>query len=74
MAEHSIEVNHGKFKITAEFTCEDCGDEVHKFGDHDGLSVCFTCRHIREHPDMPEHIKQLLRGEPDTSEVKRRDP
>lgn len=61
--EHSIEVGNGPFKITAEFICEDCGDDVHKFGEHDGLSVCATCRYIREHPDMPEHIKALLRGD-----------
>lgn len=52
-----------------EFTCTDCGVPTFVFGDHDGVPVCATCRYIREHPDMPEHAKRLLRGEPDTSEI-----
>jgi hypothetical protein len=68
-----------------EFICEDCKDNVSKFGDHDGLAVCQVCRYIRTVPDMPEDIKRLLRGHPDTSDIpeadeewfkkaKRRDP
>lgn len=53
----------------AEFICTDCGVPVFKFGGHDGVSVCSTCRYIREHPDMPDEIKRMLRGEPDTSEI-----
>ena len=26
-------------------------------------------RYIRENPDMPEHVKRLLRGDPDTSDI-----
>jgi len=44
-----------------EFICEDCGDEVHHYGDFDGVPVCCTCRYIREHPDMPEEMKKRLR-------------
>ncbi|MCK1670335.1 hypothetical protein [Bradyrhizobium sp. 150] len=66
--ECSMEVSDSDHTITTndhahEFICTDCGDQVHKFGDHDGLDVCATCRYIREHPDMPEHIKRLLRGD-----------
>jgi DNA-directed RNA polymerase subunit RPC12/RpoP len=60
--ECSIEVSPGNH-TTAEFVCEDCGDQVHKFGDHDGVSVCATCRFIREHPDMSERYKAILRGD-----------
>lgn len=46
-----------------DFVCEDCGDSVFVFGDHDGFPVCATCRFIRAHPDMPENIKATLRGD-----------
>lgn len=46
-----------------EFICEDCGANVCAVGYHDGVPVCLTCRFIREHPDMPEHIKEYLRND-----------
>jgi hypothetical protein len=49
--------------VTAEFICEDCGDHVYAFGEHDGVPVCGTCRFIRQHPDMPEETKAALRGD-----------
>jgi len=49
--------------MTHEFICEDCDDYVCKYGDHDGIAMCQTCRYIRERHDMPEHIKQALLGD-----------
>lgn len=69
MTERSMEVNDGPFEVTHEFICADCGDDVYKFGHHDGLPVCATCRYIREHPELPEEAKRLLRGDPDTSDI-----
>lgn len=46
-----------------EFICADCGANVCAVGYHDGVPVCLTCRFIREHPDMPEHIKEYLRND-----------
>ncbi|MGY3278094.1 hypothetical protein [Bradyrhizobium sp. S3.7.6] len=62
--QHSVEINKGDLDLdhAHEFVCTDCGDHIHKYGDHDGLPVCATCRYIREFPDMPEHIKECLRG------------
>lgn len=46
-----------------EFICEDCGSHVYTFGPHDTLPVCSTCRFIRQHPEMPDKVKRVLRGE-----------
>ena len=50
---------------TREFVCTDCGYRVFVAValDDDGTPVCRTCQFIGEHPQLPEDIKSLLRGE-----------
>ena len=54
-----------------EFTCTECEDRVFKFGIHDNVPICETCRFIRANPDMPEHVKKFLRGHDDDDITKR---
>jgi DNA-directed RNA polymerase subunit RPC12/RpoP len=43
-----------------EFICQDCGADVASLL-HEGEPICGVCRFIRTVPDMPEHVKRLLR-------------
>lgn len=45
-----------------EFTCEDCKRDIISLGHHDGIEVCYVCRFIRGCPEMPDEVKDQLRG------------
>lgn len=49
----------------ADFICADCGAVVFTVGldPTPGRHQCFNCRWIADHPDAPEEIKRMLRGE-----------
>ncbi len=49
----------------AAFFCEDCEAVVFTVGfdPTPDIHVCYSCRYIREHPELPDEIKRALRGE-----------
>jgi hypothetical protein len=53
------EIGPGQF----QFICRDCGYEIFVFGERWSEPLCATCRWLADHPDMPESVKAMLRGE-----------
>jgi len=44
------------------FVCTDCEYNVYMLTEAwDGVPVCSTCQFVREHPDIPEDLKLVLR-------------
>jgi hypothetical protein len=47
-----------------EFVCVDCAARVIRWGEFDAPPLCCAgCAYIREHPDIPDHVRDVLRGD-----------